>query len=69
METFVEFKLNKAADGFTDVVEALEKNTGDARDTLGQLTTYLELHGNRPTSNSRLWYSHHQGHLQTSASH
>jgi hypothetical protein len=41
METFVELKLNKAADGFTDIVETLEKDTGDARDTRGQLTTYL----------------------------
>jgi len=41
METFIEFKLNMAADGFTDVIEALEKDTGDARDTRGQLVTYL----------------------------
>jgi len=41
METFIEFKLNTAADGFTDVIEALEKDTGDARDTRGQLITYL----------------------------
>lgn len=41
METFIEFKLNKAADGFTDVIETLEKDSGDARDTRGQLITYL----------------------------
>jgi hypothetical protein len=41
METFVEFKLGQAADGFTDVVDQLEKATADARDTRGQLIAYL----------------------------
>ena len=41
METFIEFKLDTAADGFRDEIEALEKDTGDARDTHGQLITYL----------------------------
>jgi hypothetical protein len=42
METFIEFKPNTVADGFGDVIEALEKDTGDARDTRGQLITYLK---------------------------
>ena len=41
METFLEFKLSDTANGFTDVIEELEKDTGDARDTRGQLITYL----------------------------
>ena len=40
-ETFMVFKLNTTADGFTDVKEALEKDTGNARDTRGQLITSL----------------------------
>jgi hypothetical protein len=41
LETFVEFKLNTAVDRFTVVIEGLEKDTGDARYTHGQLITYL----------------------------
>lgn len=41
METFIELKTQDAADPFGDTLETLEKPSGDARDTRGQVTTYL----------------------------
>ncbi|PBK94374.1 hypothetical protein ARMGADRAFT_1079060 [Armillaria gallica] len=41
METFIELKLASSADPFTDDAEKPEKDSADARDTRGQLVTYL----------------------------
>jgi hypothetical protein len=41
MEIIVELKLNMTSDGFTNAAETLEKDTGVAHDTRGQLTTYF----------------------------
>ncbi|KAK0209752.1 hypothetical protein IW262DRAFT_502167 [Armillaria fumosa] len=41
METFIELKLAPSADPFMDDVEKPEKDSADARDTRGQLVTYL----------------------------
>ncbi|KAK0436369.1 hypothetical protein EV421DRAFT_2038713 [Armillaria borealis] len=41
METFIKLKLASSADPFTDDAEKPEKDSADARDTRGQLVTYL----------------------------
>ncbi|PBK62673.1 hypothetical protein ARMSODRAFT_1008164 [Armillaria solidipes] len=41
METFIELKLASSADPFTDDAQKPEKDSADARDTRGQLVTYL----------------------------
>ncbi|KAK0449076.1 uncharacterized protein EV420DRAFT_1275459 [Desarmillaria tabescens] len=41
METFIEVKTKLLSDAFTDELDNLEKNSGDARDTRGQIITYL----------------------------
>ncbi|KAE9385890.1 hypothetical protein BT96DRAFT_744542, partial [Gymnopus androsaceus JB14] len=41
METFIEVKVDADCDGFDLDIDGLEKNTGLARDTRGQLVTYF----------------------------